>query len=90
MNKRPDKKQRERNSTTDITNQYFRKLPNKFKNLTYLGYKKKQINNEQTESYFFLIKQIYKRIKSKKHVPLRTKRVKLDVNGTKRVNKTVE
>ena len=41
----PNNKQNERTAITDITNQYFRKLLNKFKNLPYLGYKKKHVHN---------------------------------------------
>ena len=70
-----------RNSITENTNQYFRKLLNKFKNLPYLVYKNKQDHIEPTEAYFFLIEHISKTIKIKKHVHLRTKKVKLDANG---------
>ena len=41
---------------TDITNQDFRKFIRKFNNATYIGYKSKQVHNEPTEDYFFLIK----------------------------------
>ena len=74
---------------TDITNQYFRKLLKEFNNSPYLGYKKKQFHSEPTESYFLLIKQVYKKNKIKKHVRLLTKGVKLEIEGTKRVNKTI-
>ena len=85
----PNKKQKTRISTTDITNNDFRKFHEAFNNSPYLGYRKKQVHNEPTESYFLLINQFYKRIKSNRHVWLRTKAVKSDVNGTKRVNKTI-
>ena len=59
----PNKKKNSRFSITDITNQYFRKFLKKFKNSPYLGYNSKQVHNEPTESYFFLIKYITKLIK---------------------------
>ena len=88
--KRPNKKQKSRTDITYITNQYFSKLLNNFNNLTYIGYKKKQAYNEPTEAYLFLIKHIYKLIKSKKHIYLCTKKVKSDTNGTKHANETIE
>ena len=58
---------------------------------SYPGYKKKQVRNEPTEAYFFLIKQVSKRIKIKKHVWIITKRVKLKVNKTiGHVNQTTQ
>ena len=42
-----NKKQKERFSITDIPNQDFRKLLKRFKNSSYLGYKSKQVDNEQ-------------------------------------------
>ena len=45
----PNKKQNARIAITGITNLYFRKLLNNFKNATYLGYKNKQVHNEPTE-----------------------------------------
>ena len=81
--KRPNKKQKARTAITDITNQYFRKLIKYFSNFPYLGYKEKQVHNEPTEAYFFLIKHIYKLIKSKNRIWLCTKIVKSDVDGKK-------
>ena len=40
----------------------------------------KRFHNEPTEAYFFLIKQVYNKIKSKKHIWIHTKRVESDVN----------
>ena len=54
----PNKKQKSRFDIADITNQYFREFLKKFKNSPYLGYKSKQVHNEPTEVYFFLIKNI--------------------------------
>ena len=54
--KRTNKKQKARNSITDINNQYFRQFLKKIRNLTYLSYKMKQVHNEPTEAYLFLIK----------------------------------
>ena len=45
---------------------------NEFNNSYYLSYNKKQVRKKQTWDNFFLIKQIYKLIKIKKHVWLRT------------------
>ena len=50
-----NKKQNTRFSITDITNQDFRKLLNNFNISPYKGYKSKQVHNEPTEAYFFLI-----------------------------------
>ena len=61
--KRSNNKQKERFNITDITNQYFRKLLSKFKNSPYLDYKSKQVDNDPTEAYFFLIKHITKLMK---------------------------
>ena len=49
-------------------------------NSPYLGFKTKQVYNEATYSYFFLIKHITKIIKSERHV--RYKFVKLGVKKT--------
>ena len=58
--------------------------------LPYLGYKKKQVYNEPTEDYFFLIKHIYKLINFKKHVLIHTKRVNSGVKRKKRINETIK
>ena len=70
-------KQSARVAITDITNQYFRKLIKEFNNSPYIGYKKKQVHNEPTEAYFFLVKHVFNIIQINKHVLLRTKIVKL-------------
>ena len=88
-NKSPNKKQKSRTAINDITNQYCRKLLKQFNNSPYLGYKKKQIHNEPTEAYFFLIKQVPKLIKIDKHVFLHTKTVKSDADGKKCINETI-
>ena len=61
----PDKKQKARIDITDITHNDIRKFLEAFNNSPYLGYRKKQVHNEPTESYFLLINQFYKIIKSK-------------------------
>ena len=53
---------------TLITNQGFRKFLNKFKSSTYLGYKSKQVHNETTKDYFFIITHINKLIEINRHV----------------------
>ena len=58
--KGPKNKQKARTTITDITNQYSRKLTKEFKNTPYLGYNRKQVHNEPTESYLFLIKHVSK------------------------------
>ena len=65
---------------TYITHQDFRNFLRKFNNFPYPGYKNKCAHNEPTEAYIFLIKNNYKLIKSKKHVLLSNKRVKLDID----------
>ena len=87
--KRPNNKQNLKTAITDIANQYFRKLLRKFTNSPYLGCKKKQVCNEQTEASLLLIKHISKLIKSKNYVQLHNKIVKSNVDGTKRANKTI-
>ena len=87
--KRPNKKQKTKIYITDITNQYFSKFIKEFKSSPYICYKKKQVHNEPTESYFILINHISKFIKTNKRVWLRTKGVKSDVDGTKCVNETI-
>ena len=79
--KRTNKKQKARNSITNINNQYFRQFLRKIRNLTYLSYKMKQVHNEPTEAYLFLLKQAYRIIKINKHIWEHTKRVKLNVRG---------
>ena len=59
-------KQNSRFYITDITNQDFRKLLNKFNNAPYIGYKSKQVCNEPTEDYFFLLKYITELMKSER------------------------
>ena len=78
--KTTNNKQKSRFLITDITKQDFRKLQKNFENPPYLGYNNKQVHNEPTEAYFFLIKNITKLIKSKSRVQLHTKFVKLGVN----------
>ena len=64
--KRSNKKQKSRFAINDITNQDFRKLLRKFNNSPYLGLKSKQVHNEPTEAYLFLIKQITKLMNNKR------------------------
>ena len=80
--KRLNKKKRARFSITEITKQDSRDFLKKFDNSPYIGYKIKQVHNEPTEAYFFLIKKITKPIKSERHVVLYTKRVKSGINKT--------
>ena len=47
--KSTNNKQKAMIAITEITIQDFSKLLNQFKNLPYLGYKKKQVHNEPTE-----------------------------------------
>ena len=94
--KNPNNKQKARFAITDITNQNFSKLFNKFKNSTYQCYKNKQVHNEPNHSYLFLIKHISELIKRKTHVQLRNKGVKSDANektcqqNIVRVNETIQ
>ena len=80
-------KQKARTAITDILPKYFRKLLKKFKNLPHIGYNNKQVHNETTESYLLLVKHISNILKIKKHVQLRTQRVKSEAVGTKNVKK---
>ena len=48
--KRKNKKHKTKTEITDINHQYFRKLIKNSKNLTHIGYKKKQVHNEQIEA----------------------------------------
>ena len=58
---------------THITNQDFKIFFKKFKNLPRICYNFKNVNNEPTEAYFFLINHITKQIKIKKNIRLCTK-----------------
>ena len=88
--KRKNNKQKARFTITDINNQEFRKFLKKFRNSIYLCYESKQVHNETTEDYFFLIKHITKVIKSKRHIIICSNFVKLGLNKKIRhVNKTI-
>ena len=50
---------------TETNNQDFRKLLKRFNNSPYIDYKSKQVYNEITQTYFFLIKHISKIMKRK-------------------------
>ena len=80
--KRSNKKQKASFYITDITNQDFRQLLKNFDNSLYVGYKSKQVHNEPTQAYFFLIKQITNLMKSERHFLIRTKFVKSGANET--------
>ena len=80
--KSSNNKQKASFAITDISNQDFRKFLKKFKNEPYIGYKIKQVHNEPTESYFFLIKRISKLLKGERHVRIRTNFIKYGANET--------
>ena len=56
--KRSKNKKKEMFAISKITNQDISNFLNNFKNSPYLRYKSKQVHNEPTEAYFFLIKHI--------------------------------
>ena len=56
--KRSNNKQKARFAISRITNQDLRNFLKKFNNSPYLGSKSKQVHNEPTKAYFFLIKHI--------------------------------
>ena len=86
----PNNKQNSRFAITDIDKQYLSNLLDNFDNSPYLGYKSKQVHNEPTEYYLLLTKYITKIIKTKRHVWIRTKGVKLGANEKiGHVNKTM-
>ena len=85
----PNNKQKSRIAITDITNKDIRKLLRAFNNSPYKGYKKKHVHDEPTKSYLLLNKKVYKVIKIKKYVWISTKGVKLDIDGTKRINEKI-
>ena len=72
------KRKKARTDITDINNQLFSNFLKDFKNSPCLCYRKKQVHNEPTAAYFFLIKHASKQIKINNYVWLRTKRVKSD------------
>ena len=76
----PNRKQKARFAITEITNQGFRQFLKEFNNSPYLGYKIKQVYNEQTGAYFLLIKWTNKPIKIEMHIRLCNKGVKSGVN----------
>ena len=63
-----NKKQTARFSITEMTNQGFSKLLKKYNNSPYLGYKSKQVHDEPTEAYSFLIKNITELMKNESHL----------------------
>ena len=86
-----NKKQKARFSITNITKQDFRKFLRKFNNSLYLCYKSKQVQNEPTEAYSFLIKHITNIIKTERHVLISTNFVKSGVNKTiGHINKVIK
>ena len=64
--KSPNKNQKASTAIAYFTNQDLRNFLKDINNSPYLGYKKKQVCNKLTVYYFFLIKQFYNIIKSKK------------------------
>ena len=63
----------------------------KFEDSSYIGYKIKQVQNEPTEAYLFLIKKITKWMKNKRHVRIRTNFVKSSFKKTiGHVNKVIQ
>ena len=80
-NKNSNKKQKEMFAITDITTQDNRKFLKNLKNLPYLDYKSKQVHNEPTEAYLFLIKHITKLMKSDRRVWLLANFFNSSVNG---------
>ena len=85
-----NKKQKERFSITNTTNQDFRNFLKKFKNSTYLGYKSKQIQDEPTEDYLLIIKHITKLMKTERNVRICTNFVKSCINKKiGHINKTI-
>ena len=65
------------------------KLLEEFKDLPYLGYRKRQVKNKPTEAHFFLVNQIYQRLKNNKYVLLRNKIIKSGIVNKKHTNKTI-
>ena len=66
--KMPNNKQKARFAINDITNQVLGNLIKKFNNSPNLSYNNKKVQNEPTETYFLLIKQMYKLIEIKNHI----------------------
>ena len=61
-----------------------------FKYVPYPEYMRKQGKNQPIEAYYFLVKYVYKLLKSKRHVLLSTQRVQSKAVVKKHVNKTIE
>ena len=78
--KSPNKKQKARTAITENNKQHFSNFLKKVENSPYMGYKSKQIHNEPTDDYFFLIKHITKIIKIQRHVRLCSQGFKSGVN----------
>ena len=79
-----NKKQKSGFFINAITNQYLRDFLRRSNNSPYLGYKKKEVDNEPTEACFFQIRQFSKIIKNNRRVWLRTKGVKFDIDKKSR------
>ena len=55
--------------------------------MPYIGYKKKQVENEPTESYFFLVSQL---LKNRKHVLLCNKIIDSELVNKKHINEAIK
>ena len=82
-------KQNTRTSITDIVPQDFMKLLEEFKDLPYLGYRKKQVKSEPMEAYLSLVKNNFHIINSKKHALPRNQIIKSINFNKKHVNKEI-
>ena len=65
-------------------------LLEEFKDLLCIGYRKRQVKNEPTEVYFFLVRQTYHLHKNKKHSLLRNEIIKSGVVNNKHVNIAIQ
>ena len=83
-------KQKARNTNICVAIQTFVEILEEFKDVYYTGYSRKKAKNQPTKSYYFLVKQISKLLKSNKQVLIRTKREKSEVVRTKNVSKTID
>ena len=86
---RSNNKKKVRTANNDTFPQYFMRLLGQFKYIPYIGYRKRQVKNEPTEYYFFLVLKKTALLKNKKLVLLRNEIIKYGVVNKKHANEVI-
>ena len=77
---RSTNKRKASNTNNEVVTKYFTKIIEKFKDIPYLGYRKRWVKNDLTEAYFFLAKQIYQLLKNNRNIISHEKRLNMAVS----------